>query len=204
MIVFLWLGNVVMGQYSVCPDPSTRFYQDCRSCIDNGWTWVDDECSGEKLDEETTSSAQNVAEWKCSKEWALRDEDNSKNTIAWCDCVEWFKQVGDKCLDCNLESVCCGVELNTKVPFIGKCIEDESYGGVSSEKAFPTLMWALTQILVTIILIVSFVLIIVGGIMIATGNPSWGKKMIMKVVIGIALLWASGVILRLINPNFFG
>jgi len=53
-------------------------------------------------------------------------------------------------------------------------------------------------------LIVSFVLIIVGGIMIATGNPSGGKKMIMKVVVGIALLGASGVILRLINPNFFG
>jgi len=40
--------------------------------------------------------------------------------------------------------------------------------------------------------------------MIATGNPSEGKKMIIKVVIGIALLGASGVILRLINPNFFG
>ncbi|MEI6118918.1 MAG: hypothetical protein WCP92_07000 [bacterium] len=62
----------------------------------------------------------------------------------------------------------------------------------------------MTKILVTLILITSFVLIIIGGIMIATGNPSGGRKMIMNVVIGIALLGASGVILRLINPNFFG
>lgn len=74
---------------------------------------------------------------------------------------------------------------------------------VTSEDAFPVLMGSLTQILVTIILIVSFVLIIIGGIMISTGNLSGGKSLIIKVVIGIALLGASGVILRLINPNFF-
>jgi len=108
-------------------------------------------------------------------------------------------------MDCDLPDVCCWIELNTRVPFIGKCIEDPKYkGGMSAERAFPTLMWALTQILVTVILIVSFVLILIGGIMIATGNPSGGRKMIMKVVVGLALLWASGVILRLINPNFFG
>ncbi|MEI7919487.1 MAG: hypothetical protein WCH65_04760 [bacterium] len=45
--------------------------------------------------------------------------------------------------------------------------------------------------LVTVILIVSFVLILIGGIMITTGNPSGGKKMIINVVIGIALLGAS-------------
>jgi len=96
------------------------------------------------------------------------------------------------------------------VPFVGKCIESKTgyVGGdetwVTSEDAFPVLMSSLTQILVTVILIVSLLLIIVGGIMIATGNPSWGKKMIINVVIGIALLWASWVILRLINPNFFG
>jgi len=104
--------------------------------------------------------------------------------------------------------VCCGVKLNTNVPFIGKCLEDEQYSGqdptvVTQERAFPVLMGSLTQILVTVILIVSFVLIVVGGIMIATGNPKGGKDLLMKVVIGIALLGASGVILRLINPNFF-
>lgn len=115
------------------------------------------------------------------------------------------------CKKCNADDVCCGVKLNTKVPFIGNCIESKKdyVGGnsetsVTWEEAFPVLMWSLTKILVTVILIVSFLLIVAGGIMIATGDPAGGKKMIIKVVVGIAILWASWVILRLINPNFFG
>lgn len=116
------------------------------------------------------------------------------------------------CELCSRDDVCCGVKLNTAVPFIGNCIEtktDNPESTLTEETAFPVLMSSLTKILVTVILIVSFVLIVVWGIMIASAwanpaNASAGKKLIMKVVIGIALLGASGVILRLINPNFFG
>ncbi len=138
--------------------------------------------------------------------------------LSWSECkktdgCKWFSETATQswiCKACSDSGVCCGIELNTNVPFIGKCIESETgYASpweswVTWEKAFPVLMGSLTKILVTVILIVSFVLIIIGGIMIATGNPSWGKKMIINVVIGIALLGASWVILRLINPNFFG
>jgi hypothetical protein len=126
-----------------------------------------------------------------------------------CTCEGWYKKIDHACVPCNTKGVCCGIELNTNVPFIGRCIEGstgdvgDDEQAVTSEDAFPVLMGSLTQILVTIILIVSFVLIIVGGIMISTGNLSGGKSLIIKVVIGIALLGASGVILRLINPNFF-
>lgn len=128
----------------------------------------------------------------------------------WCTCQDGYKRVGDECKSCSDPGVCCWVSLNTSIPFIGNCIESEtSYKSsdetsVTWETAFPVLMSSLTKILVTAILIVSFVLIVVWGIMISTGNPSWWKKMIIKVVMGIALLGASGVILRLINPNFFG
>ncbi|MCX6823844.1 MAG: hypothetical protein NT085_01850 [candidate division SR1 bacterium] len=127
-----------------------------------------------------------------------------------CRCKDGYKNINDVCKSCSDPGVCCGIQLNTSVPFIGKCIEDGTSTpspdetGVTGATAFPTLMGSLTKILVTLILITSFVLIIVGGIMIATGNPSGGRKMIMNVVIAIALLGASGVILRLINPNFFG
>lgn len=149
---------------------------------------------------------------KCTVTWHVLSSVDCSKDISWltCTCQEWYKQVDNKCKSCADKDVCCGVALNTWVPFIGKCIESKTgyVGGdetwVTSEDAFPVLMSSLTQILVTVILIVSLLLIIVGGIMIATGNPSGGKKMIINVVIGIALLWASGVILRLINPNFFG
>ena len=134
--------------------------------------------------------------------------------LTWLECRKqslctWNSST-QKCQSCKDPGVCCGIELNTNVPFIGKCIEYTSDNRSSEEMnvteatAFPVLMWSLMKILITVILIVSFVLIIVGGILIATGNPSWGKKMIMKVVVGIAILWVMWVVLRLINPNFFG
>lgn len=150
----------------------------------------------------------------CVTEWKISCSDNKANAhvtaIGACVCDDGYKDVDGTCKPCSDEWVCCGISLNTSVPFIGKCIESEkdytSPGEtwVTWEEAFPVLMWSLTKMLVTVILIVSFVLILIGGIMITTGNPSGGKKMIIKVVIGIAMLWASGVILRLINPNFFG
>lgn len=132
------------------------------------------------------------------------------NALWFCACPTWFKNVNNECKHCSDPNVCCGISLNTSIPFIGNCIEDNFANrgpgetSVTWATAFPVLMWSLTKILVTFILIISFVLIIVGGIMIATGNRKWWMDMIRKVVIGIALLGASGVILRLINPNFFG
>ncbi len=118
--------------------------------------------------------------------------------------------VDSECV-CDPSVTCCGVSLSTNVPFIGNCIElgsqDDSTGNttkVTDATAFPVLMWSLTKILVSVILIVCFVLIVIWGIMISVGKAAEGRKMIMRVVIWMALLWASGVILRLINPNFFG
>lgn len=91
-----------------------------------------------------------------------------------------------------------GVQLNTDVPFVGKCINK-----TDTDSAFPQLVGGLSKMVVTAILIVSFVMIIVGGVMRTTGNASEGKKLITKVAIGLAILGASGAILRLINPNFF-
>ncbi len=129
------------------------------------------------------------------------------------ECNTW-KQMCDttrnKCI-CDPAKTCCGIKLNTNVPFIWNCIERwttaSSNGNttvINEANAFPVLVGSLTKILMSLILIVGFVLIVIGGIMISSGNAAGGKKMIMKVVIGMALLWASGVILRLINPNFFG
>ncbi len=125
-------------------------------------------------------------------------------------CETNFKCISWTCTSCNTKWVCCGVKLNTSIPFIGNCIESNSgavwvweEAAAVWSKAFPVLMGSLTKILVTVILITSFVLIVIGGVMIATGDRDWGKKMIINVIIGIALLGSSGVILRLINPNFF-
>ena len=57
-------------------------------------------------------------------------------------------------------------------------------------------------------MIMSLLMIVIGGVLMTTGgreksNYSKGMDMIKKVAYGMALLGASGVILKLINPNFF-
>lgn len=114
-----------------------------------------------------------------------------------------------------LDDCACGIKLNTVVPFIGDCIQfkwssdDPDTTVAWPSTAFPLLMGGLSKILVTAILVFSFVLVIVAGVMMTTGgfsesNFSQGKQLLMKVIAGLALLWASGIILKLINPNFFG
>ena len=222
MVVFLWLGNYSMGQNLTAQQQSN--YDNCWD-INTVYNPITNTCSApvDSILPTTSSNYQVIPLTPCwvgmvsSLAW-VANAIVSESGI-WCKCKPNYGEyynVNTKTTTCELcsrDDVCCGVKLNTNVPFIGNCLEDEEYTGdptsVSQERAFPVLMSSLTKILVTVILIVSFVLIVVWGIMIASAWPNQSKasewrKLIMKVVIGIALLGASGVILRLINPNFFG
>lgn len=139
-------------------------------------------------------------------------------------CEDWYSCQGNTCAcnkpytEQNWEVKCCvGTLLNTNVPFIWQCISfsknwtdtaDDWTVVVTETTAFPRLMWWLTKMMVTVILLISFIAILAGGVMVAASggndiNAKDWKKLIGKVIIAIAILWASGVILRLINPNFF-
>ena len=130
------------------------------------------------------------------------------------------------CNPTNKEGKCCGVDLLTNVPFIGKCIHlvsesdkkamlaaglyniDPNALVITDSEAFPRLMLGLIKILVTVILLWSFIAIIVAGVMMAASgssdtNASKGRQLIGSIIAALALLGASGVILRLINPTFF-
>ena len=97
------------------------------------------------------------------------------------------------------------IPLNTNFPFIGSCLE-KSWGDGSDEAALsvlPTVINALSKMLIVIILVVGVIMVIIGGIQWAMGEPKKGQEMIKKVAIGFALLGAMSAILALINPNFF-
>ena len=205
---FFLLGNITFAA-DPCGLPSDPNYWACSSCINdnlirNEFDWL---CQ----DPNTTSNdwstiVPGTTSDKClSPIWATR---NSITGI--CSCPTGQKEVNGKCESCAKENVCCGVQLNTSIPFIGSCIESEKKYAVwdetwiSNQDAFPVLIGSLTKILISVILITSFILIVVAGVMIASGKPAEGKKMIINVAIGLALLGASWVILHLINPNFFG
>lgn len=107
--------------------------------------------------------------------------------------------------DCGKE--CEGIKLNTCFPIIWDCINIKKGGeGTDVTQAFPTMIWALTKIIISIILVVCFIMIIVAWIMRASSwdkAPTKAKSLIIKVAVTVLLLWFSWVILKLINPNFF-
>ena len=144
----------------------------------------------------------------------VTDTNTSNPPTTSTSCATNETKVDGKCVSCDTPGVCCGVKLNTNVPFIGNCIRTGTDGSttdgttVTETTAFPRLMWWLTKIMTTIILLVCFGGILVWGVMV---SASWGsdktasewKKLIGKVIVAIALLGTSGIILHLINPNFF-
>ena len=107
----------------------------------------------------------------------------------------------------NTGTTCIGIKLNTNFPIIWNCIEiDKDWENPTN--VFPYMMWALTKIIMSLILVVCFILIIYSGILWASSwdnnsRATEAKWILKKVAIVILLLWFSWAILRLINPNFF-
>lgn len=105
-------------------------------------------------------------------------------------------------------SSCKWIKLNTNFPWIWTCITYEKEGS-NQTNVFQKMMWALTKLVGSVILVVCFIMIIIAWIMWAwagedSSQRTKAKKIIEKVAITILLIWFSGVILRAINPNFFG
>ena len=96
---------------------------------------------------------------------------------------------------------CKWIKLNTNFPIIWDCIWDDD--GEDSTNVFPTMVWALTKLVVALILVVCFILVIYAGILWAMDKPKEAKDRLKRVAITVLLLWFSWAILRLINPNFF-
>lgn len=107
----------------------------------------------------------------------------------------WWAYVNADSWDCP------GIKLNTNFPIIWDCIGDNR--NENEINAFPYMIWVLTKIIISVILVVCFILVIVAWIMRAADKPDKAKPLLRKVAITILLLWFSGVILKLVNPNFF-
>ena len=101
-----------------------------------------------------------------------------------------------------------GIKLNTCFPIIWDCIKTGE-GKTNAIQAFPTMIWSLTKLAMALILIVCFIAVIIAWIMWAwawedASKAKTAKTRLIRVAVTVLLLWFSWVILRLINPNFFG
>lgn len=167
---------------------------------------------------ETTTSEEQPLWWLEWTENQWQNQENNENKCPpqlqdskWNCCKKMY-------YDLELEKeVCCEwILLSTNVPFIGQCIvyrktdepQPEAWLVVDETNAFPILMWWLSKIMVSIILLSSFIGLLVAWVMIsASGSSEEGAKtwrrIIGNIIAALAILGVSGVILRLINPNFF-
>jgi len=165
----------------------------CLSCLQNGSIYMGDSCV--------------MLQQLCADAYPVLDDQAVCNE-KYIGCTDdWWSP--DRC-SCK---AIWGISLNTNVPFIGNCISlrassSSNTSEVTPTTAFPLLIAWLTKLVMTVILIFCFMAIIVGGVLISMGWASEeqakkGKDLIKHVVIALALLGASGVILRVINPSFF-
>ena len=152
------------------------------------------------------SLASLVCTWIQYSQWWWNCTDCSGGTVP--------NESHTKCI-CDSSVKCCWIKLNTVVPFIWDCIELDSDStrsdttSVNSVTAFPILMQWLMKIVMSVIMVFSFIMLIVAWLMMtawAFKNTSFDKwKTILKnVIISLILLWCSWLILSLINPSFFG
>lgn len=164
--------------------------------------------------------------WNCTEPWFTAQGNCCfANNLCWSWVNMWWQchectwdtianENHTKCI-CNSNIKCCWIQLNTVVPFIWDCIElnTDSHRWdttvVTSVTAFPILMQWLMKILMSAIMVFSFLMVIVAWLMMTTwafSNSSFSKwKTILKnVIISLILLWCSWLILSLINPSFFG
>lgn len=111
----------------------------------------------------------------------------------------WWAQVDAA----NCGGECKWIKLNTCFPIIWDCIKTWEWN-TDATMAFPTMIWALTKIAMALVLIVCFIFVIIAWIKRASDDPKWARDILKKVAVTVLLLWFSWVILRLINPNFFG
>lgn len=187
--------------YSYCSSvfSSSGDIETCVGCIQNG--------SIPDVNEAGAIVSCTMMQQLCTDAYSVPD-DQAKCNEDYNSCVSgWWSS--DRC-SCK---ALWWISLNTNVPFVGNCISlrassSSSTTQVTPETAFPRLLAWLTKIVMTIILIFCFMAIIAGGVLISMGGASEeqakkGKDLIKHVVMALALLGASGVILRVINPSFF-
>ncbi len=180
---------------SIVPFASEEAKKDYCKSTTNAWTYT---CKS-SYSCESLFTTDHAAARKCNRDRCIADKgltsspwtDLNSNS---CNCKYWVQWVGAT-----------WIPLNTSIPFVGRCVPKSSWStdDGSALNAFPVIISAATKMLVTVILLVSFVMIVVGGVQWASWDAKSWKAKITKVAIGIAMLGMMGAILRLINPNFF-
>lgn len=158
-----------------------------------GVNLTEDETSTE--DEDTTEQEEETEKWEITSEDSKNNQE--KKEEIWSP-TPWWAETSESSSEKPEKPSCEGIKLNTNIPFIGNCIPTGSQSEV-----FPIFIGGLIKFMMSLLLLIGFICILIGGIMITMGKVTEWKNLIMKVIRALAAIGWSGVILKIINPNFF-
>lgn len=141
---------------------------------------------------------------KCSTQWCSETECSSQENSCKTDCLNSYNKCksenGAEFCECKING---WIVLNNNFPFIGRCIKKDGNTADGKNSSLVAISSAFSNIFMTLILTGGFAMVIRGGVQIAMGQNKEGMAKIRNVVIAFAALGSLGIILRLINPNFF-
>lgn len=162
--------------------------------------WYTDQDGGLLLAQTQNIPDQGPCPWSPWCSWY----EETMNAIDQASCKDWIK-------------------LNTDFPFIWNCIKITkvwtavqqvwwldwwTVSIIREDSIFPVLLTALSKIVMSLILLGCFILLIVGGFELITWqsviSAGDGMGKIKVVLAALALLGTASVILKVVNPNFFG
>lgn len=161
----------------------TNCWHEYNSCM-NPWQQPEENCS--------------PSDPSCWPSWTFDPKNDYHAKRA--DCMSKCQKNNNKeFCDCKCDW---GIVLNTDFPFIGRCIS--KWGNTADgSSSISAIAQAFTNIFMTLIITWGFAMVIRWWVQIAMGQNKEGMKKIQNVVIAFAALGSLGIILRLINPNFF-
>lgn len=157
----------------------------------------------------STASAQGKQNWKISVTTPKLKEICNGDCALQESTANAMKEIDKKLNQKEQKKVTCKpIKLNTYFPFLWDKIGCNGTEPINQTTAFAYMIKGLMKLVITIIMVVSFLMIVAAGVLMASAWPdtskySNGLGIIKNVATALALLGASGVILKLINPNFF-
>ena len=148
--------------------------------------------------ETATTNEENTEESDPEESKSLEQESDSETSSSKDNNNQTEEEQEESNATSQAQKGCEGIKLNTDIPFVGKCIPMDSQSEV-----FPIFIGGLIKFMMSLLLLIGFICILIGGIMITMGKVTEWKNLIMKVIRALAAIGWSGVILKIINPNFF-
>ncbi|MBQ7073932.1 hypothetical protein IJM86_02525 [bacterium] len=115
--------------------------------------------------ETATTNEENTEESDPEESKSLEQESDSETSSSKDNNNQTEEEQEESNATSQAQKGCEGIKLNTDIPFVGKCIPMDSQSEV-----FPIFIGGLIKFMMSLLLLIGFICILIGGIMITMGK----------------------------------